>query len=53
MGKINFEKLKELLPGLQKNIPLKNYTTFKIGGFAKYFFEVKTKKDLIKKIQMV
>ena len=34
------------------NILLKNYTSFKIGGSAKYFFKVKTTKDLIKKIQM-
>ena len=25
---------------LQKNIPLKNYSTFKIGGNAKYFVKV-------------
>ncbi len=35
------------LPGVQKNISLKNYITFKIGGKAKYFFAAKTKKDLI------
>ncbi len=44
---MNIEKL---LPGIKKNISLKNYTTFKIGGLAKYFFEIKTKKDLIKAI---
>ena len=31
----------------KKNILLKNYTTFKIGGPAKYFFEAKSKEDLI------
>ncbi len=35
------------LPGIQKNILLKNFTTFKIGGKAKYFYVAKTKKDLI------
>lgn len=40
----------KLLPGIKKNISLKNYTTFKIGGKAKYFFVVKTKKDLIKAV---
>ncbi len=34
------------------NILLKDYTSFKIGGPAKYFFKVKTREDLIKKIQM-
>lgn len=31
----------------KKNILLKNHTTFRIGGRAEYFFEAKTKKDLI------
>jgi len=35
----------------RKNISLKNYTTFKIGGRAKYFFVAKTKVKLIKAIQ--
>ena len=30
----------------RKNVSLKNYTTFKIGGRAKYFFTAKTKEDL-------
>jgi UDP-N-acetylmuramate dehydrogenase len=37
----------KLLPGVKTNIPLKKYTTFKIGGPAKYFFEAKKKEDLI------
>ena len=36
----------------KKNVLLKNYTTFRIGGSAKYFFEAKTKKDLIKALEM-
>lgn len=42
---------KKSLPGLQKSILLKNHTTFKIGGRAKYFFIAKTKKDLIKAVK--
>ena len=38
--------------GFQKNIPLKNYTTFRIGGPAKYFFVAKTKENLIEAIKM-
>ncbi|MDD2696902.1 MAG: UDP-N-acetylmuramate dehydrogenase [Candidatus Pacebacteria bacterium] len=30
----------------RKNVSLKNYTTFKIGGKAKYFYITQTKKDL-------
>jgi UDP-N-acetylmuramate dehydrogenase len=45
-------KIKELLPGLKENVSLANYTTFKIGGKAKYFFEAKKKKDLIKAVKI-
>jgi len=45
-------ELKKSLSGIKKNILLKNYTTFKIGGRAKYFFVAKTKKDLIKAVMM-
>lgn len=33
---------------IRRNILLKNYTTFKIGGPARYFFIAKTKQDLVK-----
>ena len=36
----------------QKNVLLKNYTTFKIGGPAKYFFIAKTKLGLVEAVQM-
>ena len=42
--------IKKVLPGVKENILLKNYTTFRIGGPAKYFFVAKTKEDLIKAI---
>lgn len=41
------EKLKEKLPEIQEGILLKNYTTFKIGGPARYFFIAKSKEDLL------
>lgn len=44
--------IKKLLPEIKKNVLLKDYTTFKIGGPAKYFFVAKNKKDLIKAILM-
>ena len=52
MDKI-LEKLKQELPGVEGNVVLKNYTTYKIGGPAKYFFVVKTTEDLIKAIKAV
>ena len=44
-------KIEKLLKGVKKNVILKNYTTFQIGGPAQYFFIAKTKQDLIKAIQ--
>jgi len=35
----------------QKNVLLKDYTTYKIGGPAQYFFVAKTKEDLIKAVK--
>jgi UDP-N-acetylmuramate dehydrogenase len=40
------DKILEKLPGIKKNIPLKDFTTYKIGGPAKYFFIAKSKEDL-------
>jgi len=37
---------------IQKNVSLKNYTTFRIGGPAKYFFVAKAKENLIGAIKM-
>ena len=49
--KKEFKELKNLLPGLKENISLKKYTTFKIGGLAKYFYIAKTKQELISAIK--
>jgi len=35
----------------QKNVSLAEYTTFKIGGLAKYFFKAKTEQDLIEAVE--
>ena len=45
-------KIEKLLPGLEKNVLLKNQTTFRIGGKAQYFFKAQTKQDLIKVLKM-
>ncbi|MGB9743321.1 MAG: UDP-N-acetylmuramate dehydrogenase [Minisyncoccales bacterium] len=42
--------LKKLLPGIKKNVLLKKYTTLRIGGPTRYFYEAKTKEDLIQAI---
>ena len=42
--------LKKSLPGIQRNVLLKNYTTYKIGGPAKYFFDAKNEEDLIRAV---
>jgi len=43
--------IEKIIPGLKKGVSLKDYTTFKTGGKARYFFEVKTRKDLIKAVK--
>ena len=39
------------LSGVKRNVQLASYTTFKIGGPAKYFFVAKTKEDLIEAVK--
>lgn len=45
------EILQKRLPGLRQNVPLKQYTTFRIGGPAKYFFVAKTRGDILKGVR--
>jgi len=45
-------KIKKALPRVKTNVALKNHTTFKIGGKAKYFFEAQTKQDIIKALKV-
>lgn len=44
--------IKNLLKGVQENILLAPYTTFKIGGPARYFFVAKTVEDIKKAVQV-
>jgi len=44
-------EIQKFLPGIKKNILLKNYTTFKIGGKANYFFVAENKKNLISAVK--
>lgn len=46
------QKIKEQIPRIQTDVLLKNYTTYKIGGPAKYFFVAKTKEDLVNAIKI-
>lgn len=47
-----FQKIKKELTEIKTNVLLRNHTTFKIGGPAKYFFVAKKKEDLMKTILM-
>jgi len=47
-----FEILKQKIPGVRRDVPLKDHTTFKIGGPAKYFFVAKTSKDIVKAVSV-
>lgn len=46
-----FKKLEEELAGVKKNVLMKNCTTYKIGGPAKYFFSAKTKENLVRALK--
>ncbi len=52
MKKDIFSLLKKELPGIQKNVPLKNHTTFKMGGPAEYFLMIEKKDDLVDAIKL-
>jgi len=43
--------IQELLPEVQENVLLAQYTTFKIGGNAKYFFTAKKREEIIKAVK--
>lgn len=45
-GKINLN-----LSKIQENVPLKNYTTFKVGGPAEYFLIAKNKEEILSGIK--
>ncbi len=46
------QKLQEKIgENIQGNIELKQYSTFKLGGPAKYFFIAKSKEEIIKAVQ--
>lgn len=47
MPPLNFKKI---LPGLQEHISLAPYTTFHIGGKARYFFAAKSTKDILRAV---
>lgn len=49
--KMKEKSIEVQLPGVKKNISLKNHTTFRVGGKAKYFFEAKTKEDIIRSVK--
>lgn len=44
------ESLAKLLPNTQENIVLAPYTTYKIGGPARYFFVAESEDDIVKAV---
>ncbi len=45
------EDIKKALPGVKEGVSMAEYTTFKIGGKAKYFITVQTPEDLLKSVK--
>ena len=43
-------KLYDFIPEVRTNISLKDHTTFKIGGPAKYFFVARSKEDVVRAV---
>jgi UDP-N-acetylmuramate dehydrogenase len=43
--------LPSILLGVKENIPLAPYTTFKIGGYARYFFVARTTKGIVQAVK--
>jgi len=48
---VSIQRLEDIA-GIQSNVSLKKYSTFRIGGIAKYFFEAETKEDLISVVKL-
>lgn len=44
-------KIEHFLSEVKRNVLLADYSTFRIGGPAKYFYQVKTIKDLIRAVE--
>jgi len=47
-----YNELIKIFPDIKKEVLLKKYTTFRIGGRAKYFLVVKKSSDLVKAIKL-
>jgi UDP-N-acetylmuramate dehydrogenase len=47
-----FAKIKREFPAVKENESLKEHTTFKVGGMARYFLIVKNKEDLAKALKL-
>lgn len=45
-------KVKDLLKDVQENISLAQYTTFKIGGPARYFYIAKTAEEIVNAVKI-
>lgn len=52
MDNRGFAQLKSVFPNLRSNVSLRDYSTFKIGGEAKYFLTIRTKDELIKVVEL-
>ncbi|OHA76760.1 MAG: UDP-N-acetylenolpyruvoylglucosamine reductase [Candidatus Wildermuthbacteria bacterium RIFCSPLOWO2_12_FULL_40_9] len=44
------KKIENLLPETQRSVLLKKHTTFRVGGFAEYFFIAKNSDDLVRAV---
>ena len=47
-----YTKFKKILPEIKRNVSLAKYTTFKVGGPAKYFLIAPKKEAIVKALQL-
>jgi len=45
------KKISDLLSDVREHVVIRDYTTFKVGGVADYFFEAKTIDELVKAVR--
>lgn len=45
------KKINDILPNVREHVVMRDYTTFKVGGVADYFFEAKSVDELVKAVR--
>lgn len=49
---VKLKKITEIIPAIKEHVVMRDYTTFKVGGVADYFYEAKTIEDLTRVVKV-